>query len=68
MTCVNPDTGLRDASLEPLRELRKYRLAPGKLLEVYKNSPIFGVYMALDKPGRISIGDDVDIEYKQSAF
>ena len=55
-------------SFEPIRQLRKYRLAPGKLLDLYKIHPVLGVYMALAKPGRITIGDDVEIEYKKLAF
>lgn len=59
---------MKDVSFEPIRQLRKYRLAPGKLLDLYKIHPVLGVYMALAKPGRITIGDDVEIEYKKSAF
>ena len=36
LTTVNPDSGEKSDKLEPLRELRKYRLAPGKLYDLYK--------------------------------
>ncbi|KAF7629899.1 hypothetical protein Mgra_00009087, partial [Meloidogyne graminicola] len=33
----------------------RYRLAPGKLYEQYKESPVFGVNMAIIKPGRVCL-------------
>ena len=46
-----------------------YRNAPkGKLLDKYENSPIFGVNLALIKPGAIKIGDDVFVRYKSTPF
>uniref|UniRef100_A0A914GY32 MOSC domain-containing protein n=1 Tax=Globodera rostochiensis TaxID=31243 RepID=A0A914GY32_GLORO len=68
MTTIDPDSGCRNAKMEPLKELRKYRLAPGKLYEVFKESPVFGVNMAIIKPGRVRIGDPVWIRYKPSPF
>uniref|UniRef100_A0A183C022 MOSC domain-containing protein n=1 Tax=Globodera pallida TaxID=36090 RepID=A0A183C022_GLOPA len=59
MTTIDPDSGCRNAKMEPLKELRKYRLAPGKLYEIFKESPVFGVNMAIIKPGRVRIGDPV---------
>ncbi|KAL3099186.1 hypothetical protein niasHS_000794 [Heterodera schachtii] len=68
MTTIDPDSGRKNEKMEPIKELRKYRLAPGKLYEVFKESPIFGVNMAIVKPGRIQVGDTVWIRYKPSPF
>jgi len=65
LTTVNPDRGEKHPQVEPLKELRNYRLAPeGKLLDLYKDSPIFGVNMALAKQGRVRVGDEVWVRYK----
>lgn len=69
LTTVNPDTGEKNKDMQPLRELRNYRLAPdGKLRKEFKDSPIFGVNLAIVNPGRISVGEDVEIMYKPSPF
>ncbi|KHN77182.1 MOSC domain-containing protein 1, mitochondrial [Toxocara canis] len=62
---VDPATGMRDEGNQPLRALRQYRLAPeGKLRNIYKQDPIFGVYMGLDRRGTIRVGDQVFARYK----
>ena len=69
MTTIDPDNGKMNKSMQPLKLLRTYRLAPkGKLLDLYKESPVFGVYMAITKEGRIKIGDQVLVRYKPSSF
>lgn len=68
LTTVNPDSGQKCPKMEPLNMLRKYRLAPGKLYEIYKDSPVFGVNMAIVKPGRVRVGDPVWIQYKSKPF
>uniref|UniRef100_A0A915DPB8 MOSC domain-containing protein n=1 Tax=Ditylenchus dipsaci TaxID=166011 RepID=A0A915DPB8_9BILA len=69
LTTVHPTEGKKNDKMEPLRELRNYRLAPpGKLLDEYQKSPIFGVNMALVKGGRIHVGDEVQVRYKPTPF
>nr|CAD2136750.1 unnamed protein product [Meloidogyne enterolobii] len=65
LTTVNPDSGEKSPKMEPIKI---YRLAPGKLYEIYKESPIFGVNMTIVKPGRVRIGDPVFIQYKPTPF
>lgn len=69
LTTVDPERGEKSNIMEPLKELRSYRLAPeGKMLDEYKDSPIFGVNLALIKGGRIRVGDDVYIRYKPTPY
>jgi uncharacterized protein YcbX len=47
----------------------RYRLTPeGKMRELYTKDPAFGVYLALKKPGRIQVGDEVLVRYKPTPF
>jgi hypothetical protein len=56
-------------TVEPLKELRRYRLAPaGKLARQFGESPVLGVNMALVRPGRIVLGDPVRVQYKPEPF
>jgi uncharacterized protein YcbX len=65
LTTVNPDTGILSKEMQPLKKLREYRLAPeGRLRDLYGNSPLFGVHLALVRPGRIRVGDTVYARYK----
>ncbi|CAK5078871.1 unnamed protein product [Meloidogyne enterolobii] len=57
-----------DAEFICYKPCTRYRLAPGKLYEIYKESPIFGVNMTIVKPGRVRIGDPVFIQYKPTPF
>ncbi|KAI3408143.1 hypothetical protein GPALN_011992 [Globodera pallida] len=57
-----------DAEFACYKPCTRYRLAPGKLYEIFKESPVFGVNMAIIKPGRVRIGDPVWIRYKPSPF
>uniref|UniRef100_A0AC34QUE0 MOSC domain-containing protein n=1 Tax=Panagrolaimus sp. JU765 TaxID=591449 RepID=A0AC34QUE0_9BILA len=67
LTTVDPDKGAFNKNMQPLRLLRSYRLAPkGKMLDLYGDSPIFGVNMAATKFGKINIGDQVLVRYKPS--
>ncbi|KAI1726657.1 MOSC domain-containing protein [Ditylenchus destructor] len=69
LTTVDPENGKKSEVMEPLKELRNYRLAPeGKMHDEFKDSPIFGVNMALIKGGRIRVGDDVSIRYKPTPY
>ncbi|XP_044747947.1 mitochondrial amidoxime reducing component 2-like [Coccinella septempunctata] len=54
LSTVNPETGVRDLSREPLKTLSKYRISkgPGK-------GPIMGVNLEIVVPGVISVGDDI---------
>jgi len=69
MTVIDPDKGEMNKNLQPLKLLRTYRLAPkGKMLERYKQAPIFGVFMAIKKEGRIKVGDQVMVTYKPTPY
>ncbi|KAK9885147.1 hypothetical protein WA026_010658 [Henosepilachna vigintioctopunctata] len=51
---VNPKTGLRDKTREPLKELSKYRMSNGP-----RKGPKMGVYLEVINPGTISVLDEV---------
>jgi uncharacterized protein YcbX len=69
LTTVDPDAGKKNENMQPLKKLREYRLAPeGKLRDLYRDSPVFGVNMAISKPGRIRVGDKVFIRYKPTPY
>ncbi|KAK9888128.1 hypothetical protein WA026_000398 [Henosepilachna vigintioctopunctata] len=54
LTTVDPETGIRDTSREPLKTLSKYRISkgPGK-------GPIMGINLEVVVPGEISVTDEV---------
>ncbi|XP_017668264.1 PREDICTED: mitochondrial amidoxime-reducing component 1 [Lepidothrix coronata] len=58
LTTVNPDTGVLDRK-EPLETLKSYRLCDPSERHIYKTSPLFGKYFAVDKTGTIQVGDPV---------
>nr|XP_013805198.1 PREDICTED: mitochondrial amidoxime reducing component 2-like [Apteryx mantelli mantelli] len=58
LTTVNPDTGVLDRK-EPLETLKSYRLCDPSQQHLYKSSPLFGRYFAVDKTGTIQVGDPV---------
>ncbi|KAM6279393.1 mitochondrial amidoxime reducing component 2-like [Porphyrio hochstetteri] len=58
LTTVNPDTGVLDRK-EPLETLKSYRLCDPSERHIYKSSPLFGRYFAIDKTGTIKVGDPV---------
>ncbi|PIO71172.1 MOSC beta barrel domain protein [Teladorsagia circumcincta] len=69
LTTVDPTTGIKDIDMQPLKELRQFRLAPdGPMREQFKDSPIFGVNVGVNKPGYIHVGQTVYARYKKSAF
>ncbi|KAE9554682.1 hypothetical protein FO519_002092 [Halicephalobus sp. NKZ332] len=69
LTTVDPDEGKVNKNMQPLRLLRTYRLAPkGKLLDRYKESPIFGVNLAVIKEGKVKVGDKVLVRYKPTPY
>lgn len=54
MTTVNPDTGERDFTAEPLETLKSFRCTPD-----YGTSPLFGVNATVDIGGLVQVGDAV---------
>ncbi|KFW08603.1 hypothetical protein N326_10447, partial [Eurypyga helias] len=58
LTTVNPDTGVLDRK-EPLETLKSYRLCDPSQQHIYKSSPLFGRYFAVDRTGTIRVGDPV---------
>ncbi|XP_053565339.1 mitochondrial amidoxime reducing component 2 isoform X1 [Bombina bombina] len=58
LTTVDPDTGVIDMK-EPLETLRSYRLCDTADKEVYKDSPLFGHFLRIEKNGKIKVGDPV---------
>ncbi|XP_039424639.1 mitochondrial amidoxime reducing component 2 [Corvus cornix cornix] len=58
LTTVNPDTGVIDRK-EPLETLKSYRLCDPSEKHIYKTSPLFGKYFAVNKTGTIQVGDPV---------
>ncbi|XP_009871235.1 PREDICTED: mitochondrial amidoxime reducing component 2-like, partial [Apaloderma vittatum] len=58
LTTVDPDTGVLDRK-EPLETLKSYRLCDPSERHIYKSSPLFGRYFAIDKTGTIQVGDPV---------
>ncbi|KAI6174555.1 MOSC domain-containing protein [Aphelenchoides bicaudatus] len=68
LTTVDPNEGTLSKEMQPLKKLREYRLAPGRVGDVFKQSPLFGVHLALRRPGRVRLGDTVYVRYKPSPF
>jgi len=57
---IDPEKGVRDPDLEPLRTLRSYRLVTRRgAREVEGVDPIMGVYLGVRIPGVIKEGDPV---------
>ncbi|XP_046336634.1 mitochondrial amidoxime-reducing component 1-like [Haliotis rufescens] len=56
ITTVDPATGIRDSDRQPLTKLKTYRCIPP-----YGSAPVFGVYCALEKGGRVQVGDSVSV-------
>ncbi|XP_043913716.1 mitochondrial amidoxime reducing component 2-like [Protopterus annectens] len=57
-TTVDPETGIIDMK-EPLETLKSYRLCDPSEKNIYKSSPLFGVYYGVDKTGVMRVGDPV---------
>jgi uncharacterized protein YcbX len=53
MTTVDPDTGIKDPSVQPLRTLTSYRRTD--------DGVIFGMNAIHDRPGKLRVGDAVTI-------
>jgi hypothetical protein len=53
MTTVNPDTGEKDSATQPLKTLASYRKT--------RDGVIFGQNAVHQKPGEISVGDEVTV-------
>ncbi|XP_011826467.1 PREDICTED: mitochondrial amidoxime reducing component 2 isoform X2 [Mandrillus leucophaeus] len=58
LTTVDPDTGVIDRK-EPLDTLKSYRLCDPSERELYKSSPLFGIYYSVEKIGSLRVGDPV---------
>ncbi|CEF69581.1 Molybdenum cofactor sulfurase, C-terminal domain and MOSC, N-terminal beta barrel domain and Pyruvate kinase-like, insert domain-containing protein [Strongyloides ratti] len=67
-TTINPLTAEKHPNLEPLKELRKYRLANGRIAKEYGISPVFGVHVGVKNGGIIKVGDDVYASYKKVSY
>lgn len=59
-TTIDPETGIKDKNMEPLRTLRSYRLEPDpKVRPHVGDSPILGTHLALRTHGKVKLGDTV---------
>ncbi|VDK51875.1 unnamed protein product [Anisakis simplex] len=66
---INPANGVQDPDGQPLRELRRYRLAPeGKLRKLFQQKPFFGVFMGVNECGTIHVGDKVLARYNRKPY
>ena len=60
ITMVDPCTAERSAEMEPLRTLRKFRLArSAEERRIYKEAPLLGSGLAVDQEGELAVGDTV---------
>ncbi|KAF5274880.1 hypothetical protein FQA39_LY07062 [Lamprigera yunnana] len=60
LTTVNPETGIKSAVNEPLKTLRTYRqLKNVKNISLDGNTPLMGINLGLQTPGKINVGDVV---------
>ncbi|XP_004459982.2 mitochondrial amidoxime reducing component 2 [Dasypus novemcinctus] len=58
MTTVDPDTGVIGRN-EPLETLKSYRLCDPSEKQIYKSSPLFGIYYSVEKIGSLRVGDPI---------
>jgi len=59
LTLVNPNTGVKD-DIEPLKTLRSYRQTKDPFWRKFiKDTPMLGLYLSIDRCGRINVGDPV---------
>eukprot|EP00058_Branchiostoma_floridae_P027706 XP_002613197.1 hypothetical protein BRAFLDRAFT_278045 [Branchiostoma floridae] len=60
MTTIDPETGMKNCTLEPLKTLRSYRLTEDeKYKAVFGHGPLFGLTCGVEQEGAIHIGDTV---------
>ncbi|XP_067015847.2 mitochondrial amidoxime-reducing component 1 isoform X2 [Anabrus simplex] len=59
LTTIDPETGIKNKSMEPLRTLKSYRKLTGPEVKLEGDSPAFGRYMALRHAGLVRLGDPV---------
>jgi len=65
LTTVNWATGEKHPRSEPLRTLRSYRVTKNPEEKKYLGaSPLFGIYLVIDRLGRVKVGDPVYVTYK----
>jgi len=59
-TTVNPKTGTKESTGEPLKTLRSFRCSEDATeKKVYGTSPFFGVNLGLENVGEVKVGDPV---------
>merc|ERR1712080_510923 len=62
MTTVDPEIGDKHPRGEPLKTLRKYRCANNPAeKKAFGSAPFFGVFLAVEPPGEVKVGDKVFI-------
>ncbi|KAK6747218.1 hypothetical protein RB195_000437 [Necator americanus] len=67
MTTIDPSDGKMNTSVEPLKTLRGFRLAPeGPMRNDCKDNPMFGIDAGIIRPGYIHTGQTVYVRYKSS--
>lgn len=61
LTTVDPDSGERHPTQEPLTTLRTYRILkePCDLAKMWATKPVFGCNVAMDVEGQVKVGDKV---------
>jgi len=66
-TTVDPRTGTKDQGGNPLKTLREYRSTEDPTeKKAYGTSPLFGINMGLQVPGRIEVGMDVMVRKSEA--
>ncbi|KAF8373245.1 hypothetical protein PRIPAC_79674 [Pristionchus pacificus] len=64
VTTVDPESGVKDAAMEPVRTMKQFRpVREGKMVNG-RTGPVFGVNSSLIAPGVIRIGQAVYVKYK----
>lgn len=68
-TTISPTTGERHPEQEPLATLRTFRClsSPAQLAKVWKNRPIFGSHMGIDRQGKLKVGMKVYVARASSS-
>ncbi|XP_069677991.1 mitochondrial amidoxime reducing component 2-like [Periplaneta americana] len=63
-TTIDPETGIKDKNMEPLRTLRTYRQEPDpKVRPHVGDSPVLGIHLALRTHGKVKLNDTVYVNY-----
>ncbi|XP_067012452.2 mitochondrial amidoxime reducing component 2 [Anabrus simplex] len=60
LTTVNPETGVKDHTMEPVKTLKTYRqITDAKLKRWVGESPCMGLHLVLCTGGSVKVGDEV---------